>query len=57
MTEFTALREDLISLQHRTLTTLACRAGENVVDAGLLSLLAGIRAALTAIDEENGQGN
>jgi hypothetical protein len=57
MTDLSSLRDNLITLQGQTLKALAGRSGEHVADAGLLALLAGIRAGLVAIDdEESGPG-
>ena len=52
MTDLSGLRDDLIALRGQTLKALTERSGEGVTDAGLLSLLAGIRAGLAAIDDE-----
>jgi hypothetical protein len=57
MTDLSGLRDQLIALQRKTLMVLAERSEEHVADAGLLALLAGVRAGLAAIDEEIGQSN
>ena len=55
MTGFALLRERLLDLRRQTLAVLAKRSEDEVVDAGLLALVATIQATLAALDEEAGR--
>ena len=55
MTDFTALRDQLLDLRRKTLVLLAERVTDHGVEAGLLALVANVQATLAAIDEEKAQ--
>ena len=52
MTVLSPLRDQLLGLRRRTLAVLAGRSVDEMVDAGLVALVADVQAALAAIDEE-----
>ena len=55
MADLAPLRDQLIRLRRKTLALLAERSENEVVDAGLLALVADIQGTLAALDEEAGQ--
>ena len=50
-TDFVPLRDRLVTLRRQTLITLAEQPEDGSLDAGLLALVANVKAALAAIDK------